>query len=74
MSWNVGDNKNFFRKLTSKLRLYHSVLTTPKASPEKLPLSVVEMQQMPDIENTDSNGNCCSGAEWTKNTGRKKYV
>ena len=43
-----------FLKLKSKLRLYHVVFTTPKTSPEKLTLTVVEMQQLPDIEETDS--------------------
>ena len=54
MSWNIGDNRNFFLKFISKLGLYHVILTTPKTSPEKLTLTVVEMQQLPDIENTDS--------------------
>ena len=34
--------------------LYHVVLTTLKTSPEKLTLTVVELQQLPDIETTDS--------------------
>ena len=55
MSWNIGDNRNLFLKLKSKLGLYHVVLTTPKTSPEKLTLNVVEMQQLPNIEKTDSN-------------------
>ena len=54
MSWNIGDNRNLFLKLKSKLGLYHVVLTTPKTSPEKLTLIVVEMQQFPDIEKTGS--------------------
>ena len=54
MSWNIGDNRNLFLKLKSKLGLYHVVLTTPKTSPEKFTLTVVEMQQLPDIEKTDS--------------------
>ena len=54
MSWNIGDNRNFFLKLKSKLGLYHVVLKTPKTSPEKLTLTVVETQQLPDIEKTDS--------------------
>ena len=54
MSWNIGDNRNLFLKLQSKLRLYQVVLTTPKTSPEKLSLTVVEMQQLPDIGQTDS--------------------
>ena len=44
MSWNIGDNRNFFLKLKSKSGLYHVVLTTPKFSPERLTLTVVEMQ------------------------------
>ena len=57
MSWNIGDNRNLFLKLNSKLGLYHIVLKTPKTSPEKLTLTVVEMQQLPelpDIEKTYS--------------------
>ena len=54
MSWNIGDNRNLFLKLKSKLGLYHVVLTTPKTSPEKLTLTVFEIQQLPDIEETDS--------------------
>ena len=52
MSWNIGDNRNL--KLKSKLGLYHVLLTTPKTSPEKLTLTVVEMQQLPYIEKVDS--------------------
>ena len=54
MSWNIGDNRNLFLKLKSKLGLYHVVLTTPRTSPEKLTLTVVEMQNLPDIEKTSS--------------------
>ena len=54
MSWNIADDRNLFLKLKSKLGLYHVVLTTPKTSPEKLTLTVVEMQQLPYIEKTDS--------------------
>ena len=36
MSWNIGDSR--------KLRFYPVVLTTPKTSPEKLTVIVVEMQ------------------------------
>ena len=54
MGWNIGDNRNLFHKLESKLGLYHVVLTTPKNSPQKLTQTVVEMQQLPDIEKTDS--------------------
>ena len=54
MSWNIGDNRNLFLKLKSKLGLYHVVLTTPKTSPENLTLTVIEKQQLPDIEEKDS--------------------
>ena len=54
MSWKIGDKRNLFLKLKSKLGLYHVVLTTPKTSPEKLTLTVVEMQQLPDLEKADS--------------------
>ena len=59
MSWNIGDNRNVFLKLKSILGLYHVVLTTPKTSPEKLTVTSVEMQQLPDIEKTDSKEKIC---------------
>ena len=71
MSWNIGDNRNLFLKLKSKLGLYHVVLTTPKTSPEKLTLVVVEMKQFPDIGKTDSKeGISC--LKWTIYNGRRK--
>ena len=54
MSLNFGDNRSLFLKLKSELGLYHVVLTTPKTSPEKLTLTVVEMQQLLDIGKTVS--------------------
>ena len=54
MNWDIGDNRNLFFKLKSKLGLYHVVLTTPKTSPEIVTLTVIEMQEMPDIARTDS--------------------
>ena len=74
MSWNIGENRNLFLKLKSKLGLYHVVLTTPKTSPEKLTLTVVEMQQFPDLERTDSKKGI-SRLKWTIDNGRRKvYV
>ena len=74
MSWNLGDNRTLFLKLKARLGLYHVVLTTPKASPEKLTLTVVEMQQLPDIEKTDSKEEI-SCLKWTiYNDGRKVCV
>ena len=53
-NWNIGDNRTFFLKLKSRLGIYHVVHTTPKTSPEKLTLTVAEMQQMPNIDKSDS--------------------
>ena len=50
MSWNIGENRNLFHLIKSKLGLYQVVLTTPKVSPEKLTLTVVERQQLPNTE------------------------
>ena len=74
MSWISEDNRKLFLKLKSKLRLYHVVLTTPETSPGKLTLTVVEMQQLPDIEKTDSKEEI-SCLKWTiKNCRRKVCV
>ena len=56
MSWNIKENRNLFLKLKSKLGLHFVVVTTPKISSKKLNLTVVEMQQLLDIEETDSRG------------------
>ena len=74
MSWSIGDKRNFFRKLKSKLGLHQVVLTTPKTSPEKLTLTVVEIQQLLDIESIDSKEDI-SCLKWTIYNGRRKvYV
>ena len=54
MGWNIGDNRNLFFKLKTKLGLYHVVLRR-KDSPEKITLTLVETRQLPDIEKVDSN-------------------
>ena len=61
-------------KLKSKLGLHHFVLITPKISPEKLTLTVLELQQLPDIEKTDiREGFSC--LKWTIYSGRREvYV
>ena len=71
MSWNLVDKRNFFLKLKSKLGLYHVVLITPNTSPEKVTLTVVEMQQLPDIEKTDSKEEVTC-LKWTIYNGRRK--
>ena len=71
MSWNIGDSRNLFLKLNSKSGPYHVVLTTPKSSPEKLTFTVVEMQQLPDIEKNDSKEEI-SRLNWTIYNGMRK--
>ena len=64
MCWNIGENRNRFLKLKSKLEVYHVVLATPKTSQEKIILTLVEMQQLPEIE--------ISCLKWTIYNGRRK--
>ena len=71
MSWNIGENKHLFLKPKTKMGLYHVVPTTPKTSPEKNTLTLVEMQQMPEIENVDSK-NEISCLKCTMYNGRRK--
>ena len=71
MSWNIGDKRNLFLKFKWKLGLCHVLLTTLKTSPEKLTLTVVEMQQLPDIEKTDFKEEV-SCLKWTIYSGRRK--
>ena len=71
MSWNIGENKNLFLKLKSKLGLYLVVLTTAKISPEKNTLNLVEMQQLPEIEKVDSRNEIFC-LQWTIYNGRRK--
>ena len=71
MSGNIGDKRNHFLKLKSKLKLYHVVLTTAKISPEIFTLTVVEMKQFPEIERNDSKEEL-SRLNWTICNGRRK--
>ena len=71
MSWNIGENKNLFLKMKSKLGLYHVVLTTPETSPEKITLNLVEMQQLPEIEKVGSMKEVCC-LKWAIYNGRRK--
>ena len=70
MSWNIEDNKNLFLKLKTKLGLYHVELKS-KDSREKITLTLVGTQQLPDIEKTDSKDEV-SCLKWTIYNGRKK--
>ena len=72
MIWSIGDNRNLFLKLKTKLGLYHVELRRkPKDSPGKITLTLVETQQLPDIEKIDSkDGISC--LKWTIYNGRRK--
>ena len=49
MSGNIGDNRNLFLTLKTKLGLYHVEFRSTD-SPGKFTLTLVETQQLPDIE------------------------
>ena len=70
MSWNIGDKINLFLKLKTKLGLYHVELRS-KDSPKKITLTLVETQQLPDIEKNDSRDKI-SCSKWTIYNGTRK--
>ena len=70
MSWNIGDNRNLFLKLKTKLGLYHVELKS-KDSPKKITLTLVETQQLPDIEKAGSTDEIFC-LKWTFYNGRRK--
>ena len=70
MSWNIGDNRNLFLKLKTKLGLYHVELKS-KDSPRKITLTLEETQQLPDIQKADSKDEI-SCLKWTIYNGRRK--
>ena len=70
MSWNIGDNRNLFLKLKTKLKPYLVELKS-KDSPEKFTLILVETQQLPVIEEVDSKDEI-SCLKWTIYNGRRK--
>ena len=70
MCWNIGDNRNIFLKLKTKLGLYHVELKS-KDSPEKITLTLVRTQQLPDIEKADSKDEIFC-LKWTIYNGRRK--
>ena len=75
MRWNIGDNRNLFLKLKTKLGLYHVELRIkPKDSPGKITLTLAETQQLPDIEKVDSKDEI-SCINWTVyNVSRKVRI
>ena len=72
MSWNIGDNRNLFLKLKTKLGLYLVELrSTPKDCPKNITLPLEKNQQLPDIEKVDSKDEI-SCLKWTIYNGRRK--
>ena len=72
MSWKIGDNRNLFLKLKTKLGLYHVELRSKtKDSPGNILLTLVETQQLPDIEKVDSKDEI-SRLKWTFYNSRRK--
>ena len=71
-SWNIGDERNLFLKLKTKLGLYHVELRSkPKDFPSKITLTLVETQQLPDNEKVDSKDEI-SSLKWTIYNVRRK--
>ena len=54
MSWNIGDNRIVFLKLRTKLGLYRVLLTSLEPNPKNISLTIVEMQQIPEVGKFDS--------------------
>ena len=69
MSWNIGENRNLSLRLKTKLGLYSVVLTTPKAPPTKITLTMAELQQLPELEQCEDELPCL---KWTIYYGRRK--
>ena len=72
MSWNIGDNSNLFLKLKTNFGLYHVELRN-KDSPGKITLTLVETEQLQDIEKSDSNEDI-SCLKWTIYNARRKFA
>ena len=66
----MGDKTNLFLKVNTSLGLYHVVFTTPKTFLEKHTLTVIEMQQLGDFEDTNSVEEFFR-LKWTIYNGRK---
>ena len=70
MSWKIGDNRNLFLNLKTKLGLFY-VEVKSKDPPGKITLTLVETQQLPDIEKVDSRDEI-SCLKWTIYNCRRK--
>ena len=71
MMWNIGYNGNIFPNLRIKLGLYHVLLTSSQQTPKKVNLTIVEMQQFPEVGKFHSE-NEISCLKWIIFKGRRK--
>ena len=69
MSWNIGENRNLFLRIKTKLGLYHVVLTKRKSSLTNITLTIAELQQLPELEQCEDEYSCL---KWTIYNGRRK--
>lgn len=70
MSWNIGENRNLCLSLRTKLGLHHVMLSSSKG-PKKINLTVVEMQQLPEVKKNASEKDI-SCLKWVIYNGRRK--
>ena len=70
MSWNIGENRNLCLSLRTKLGLHHVMLSSSK-SPKKFNLTVVEMQQLPEVKKSAPEKEI-SCLKWVIYNGRRK--
>ena len=71
MNWNIGENRNLFLKLKSKLGLCPCCTNNTQNFSQKTSLTLVEVRQLPQLEKVDSkNGIAC--LKWTIYNGRRK--
>ena len=72
MSWNIGDDRSLFLKLKINLGLCQvEPRSKHKDSSGKITLTLVETQQLPDIEKVDSKDEIFC-LKWTIFNGRRK--
>ena len=70
MSWNIGENRNLCLCLRTKLGLHHVKLSSSKG-PKKINLTVVEMQQLPEVKKIAPEEEI-SCLKWVIYNGRRK--
>ena len=68
MSWNIGFSRNLVLKLQNKLGLFHIIL---QKKSQKFSLTVLESQNLPKLENLDTESQI-SQFEWILHNARRK--